>query len=112
MANLVSRRRYIVDAVREAVKLALDDTAAHILMLVRLYVPVSTGTLRDSYQVNEVQQLWLQIGTAILYAKFQELGFHHYRSGKFIQNPHLIPAVYQSEGFFATALERRLKEIQ
>jgi len=45
------------------------------------------------------------------YAVYQELGFHHWISGQFIQNPYLVPAVEQVSGeYFSPGTWRRLFE--
>jgi len=58
--------------------------------------PVATGFMRDQLQVVEYPEL-TKLGFIVIcdvpYAIFQELGFHHWRSGAWIQNPFLIPAL-------------------
>jgi len=58
--------------------------------------PVATGRLRDSLKVEEYPQasrLGFIVSSDVEYAIYQELGFHHWRSGAWIQNPFLIPAL-------------------
>jgi hypothetical protein len=60
----------------------------------RALAPVDTSAL-----VNSISEEYpggnvlARINVFQDYGLYQELGFHHYRSGQFIQNPFLIPAV-------------------
>jgi hypothetical protein len=55
--------------------------------------PFETGYLRSTIMPREISRLeyWVEAGPE--YAIYQELGFHHYLSGVFIQNPFMVPAV-------------------
>lgn len=106
MAKLVSRLRVISDGADEAVSLALHDTAAFILTLIRIFAPVDTGFLRDSYQKETVSQLYILIGTMVNYSIHQEFGTDR-QPGK----PHLIPAFAQSELFFRNRVSERLRNL-
>ncbi|MBV9215938.1 MAG: HK97 gp10 family phage protein [Acidobacteria bacterium] len=108
MSIKVSKLTFLADVADDIAAEALMATAEFILTLIRLYAPVKTGALRSSYEIQEESPLSLIIGTWILYAKYQEIGFHHYQSGKFIQNPHIVPAFFQGESFFARAVERAI----
>ena len=55
--------------------------------------PVDTGALKNSIMARAVWNLLWQISSPMEYAIYQELGFHHWKSGAFIQNPFLIPAL-------------------
>jgi hypothetical protein len=106
MAKLVSKLRAIAEGSDEALSLALHDAANFILMLIRLYAPVDTGWLRDSYKKESVNQLHILIGTMVNYSLFQEFG-----SSRQAGTPHVIPAFLQSEQFFMTAFESRVKNL-
>ena len=58
--------------------------------------PVATGRLRDSLKVEEEPKsggLGYIVSSDCPYSLYQELGFHHWLSGAWIQNPFLIPAL-------------------
>jgi hypothetical protein len=63
--------------------------------------PVDTGLLKSSIELQYPGgDVLARIQTNIEYGKYQELGFHHYISGKFIQNPFLVPAIEMNTGIF------------
>jgi len=43
------------------------------------------------------------VADGVHYGIYQEMGFHHWRSGQFIQNPFMVPAVEQVRGGFVKA---------
>ncbi len=106
MARLVSRLRVISEGADAAVAIALHDTANFILTLIRVYAPVDTGWLRDSYEKESLSLLHILIGSAVNYSLFQEFGTSR-QPGK----PHIRPAFLQSEGFFKSAVASRLKNL-
>jgi hypothetical protein len=57
------------------------------------YAPWETGYLRTTIMPKEISRLvyWVEAGPE--YAIYQELGFVHWLSGAFIQNPFMVPAV-------------------
>lgn len=107
MAKLVSRLRVISEGADAAVALALHDTANFILMMVRVYAPVDTGFLRDSYKKESLSLLHILIGSMVNYSLFQEYGTS--RGTKF--TPHLRPAFWQSSDYFKAAMVSRLKNL-
>ena len=64
-------------------------------------VPTDTFDLKESilttYPGGDVIA---RIQTNVPYGKYQELGFHHYKSGAFIQNPYFIPSIEQHTGVY------------
>lgn len=106
MAKLVSRLKVISEGADAAVAVALHDTANFILLLIRIYAPVDTGWLRDSYQKESLSLLHILIGSAVNYSLFQEYGTSR-QSGK----PHIRPAFMQSESYFKSAMVARLKNL-
>lgn len=106
MAKLVSKLGLIARASDEAAAVALHDTAAFILTLIRVYAPVDTGWLRDSYQKESIGPLHVLIGSMVDYAIYQEYGTSR-QSGK----PHVTPAFHQATGFFKQALAARIKNL-
>jgi hypothetical protein len=96
----------ISDGADAAVALALHDTAAFILTLIRVYAPVKTGWLRDSYKKESLSLLHTLIGSMVNYSVFQEFGTST-QSG----TPHIIPAFNQSGLFFQDRLIERLKNL-
>lgn len=55
--------------------------------------PVDTGALKNSIMARAVWNLLWRVSSPMEYAIYQELGFHHWKSGAFIQNPFLVPAL-------------------
>jgi hypothetical protein len=55
--------------------------------------PFDTGALRNSIMAESVGKLRWQVHDGVEYGIYQELGFHHFLSGAFIQNPFMIPAL-------------------
>jgi hypothetical protein len=67
----------------------------------RILAPVDTGALRNSIKDEYPgMPILARINVWQYYGLFQELGFHHWRSGEFIQNPFLVPAVEHFAGMF------------
>jgi hypothetical protein len=66
----------------------------------KTYSPIDTGYLRSSIIDEPMGNAWHRINVDAYYGIYQELGFHHWKSGKFIQNPFLIPAVEEVSGKF------------
>jgi HK97 gp10 family phage protein len=106
VAKLISRLSFLADHIDEAVSLALHDTADFILTLIRLYAPVQTGWLRDSYKKESVAQLHILIGTMVNYALFVEFGTH--KAGA---QPHITPAFHQAREFFWKMVIIRAEEL-
>lgn len=106
MAKLVSRLVFIAEHSPEAASLALHDTANHVLSLVRLYVHVITGWLRDSYRKESVAQLHIIIGTMVDYAVWEELGTMTRKA-----HYHLTPAFAESERYFQETFAKYLKNL-
>lgn len=106
MAKLVSRLHVIADESEEAVSVALHDTANFILTLIRAFVPVDTGWLRDSYKKESVAQLHILVGTMVNYSLFQEFG-----TSRMAAQPHVTPAFGQAAPFFEAQLRERLKNL-
>ena len=55
--------------------------------------PYDTGYLLSSIHTDPIEVSWMRISVDANYAIYQELGFTHYISGQFIQNPFLTPAI-------------------
>lgn len=73
----------------------------------RALAPVDTGALSASMATEHQESAWYRIGPTVgagqggpAYAIYQELGFTHWISGQFIQNPYLTPAVEMIAGEF------------
>lgn len=107
MAKLVSRLNVIAEGADEAVSLALHDTANFILNLIRIYAPVDTGWLRDSYQKESLSQLHILVGSMVFYSIFQEYGTS--RGIKF--TPHVTPAFHQAQAIFRANLVKYMKDL-
>jgi hypothetical protein len=55
--------------------------------------PVDTTALATSINAKPVQTLLWRVSDGMEYGIYQELGFHHWLSGRFIQNAFMVPAV-------------------
>ena len=59
--------------------------------------PIDTGLLKATIEVKSMDtsedNKKVVVGDSVPYGRFQELGFHHRDSGKFIQNPFLRPSL-------------------
>ena len=55
--------------------------------------PVDTAALANSIHPEQQAQFLWRIQDGVEYGVYQELGFRHFGSGAFIQNPFMIPAV-------------------
>jgi hypothetical protein len=108
MARIESNLMRIVERVDPAVHIALQDTANFVLTLVRVFAPVDTGWLRDSYRKEVVTPTHIIVGSMVNYALFQEYGTP---SRPIRYTPHLTPAFHQAGKTFERALAARLKDL-
>lgn len=106
MAKLQSKLPQIAKQAEQAAAIVIQETANYVLTLIRLYAPVDTGFLRDSYEKQSISQLHIVIGTAVFYSVFQEYGTSR-QSG----TPHFTPAFMQAESFFKKELIKRIKDL-
>ena len=104
--KLVSKLNKIAANVETEAAIAIQDTAQFILSLIRLYAPVDTGWLRDSYKKEDVAMLHILIGTMVNYSVFQELGTSRAQA-----QPHLVPAFHGAEAVFQKNLLARMKNL-
>lgn len=61
--------------------------------LAKALAPVKTGALRDSIDVDKVGPNRCLLHDGVPYGKYQELGFVHEKTGQFIRNPFMEPAL-------------------
>ena len=61
--------------------------------LAKALAPVKTGALRDSIDVAQAGPLSCVIFDGVPYGKYQEFGWVNPQTGKFTQNPFMIPAL-------------------
>jgi hypothetical protein len=101
-----NRLRLIADKGPEVMGLAVQDTADFMLNMIRIYAPVDTGWLRDSYQKESVGLLTVLVGTMVNYSLAQEFG-----TGNMSGTAHFIPALVQAESFFALSVARRFENL-
>lgn len=59
----------------------------------RVLAPVDTGALRDSIRVKHSGWMNAHVRDAVYYGVYQEIGFYHWITGKWIQHPFLYPAL-------------------
>lgn len=77
----------------------------------KVKAPYDTGNLKNSLHTEQKGELLWWVRDGVEYGVYQELGFHHWKSGAFIQNPFMVPAVESSQGHYTAlwvALFRRL----
>ena len=55
--------------------------------------PVDTGNLKGSIKAKDHGKLLWWVEAWPDYGLYQELGFRHWITGQFIQNPYMVPAV-------------------
>jgi len=94
-----------------AVRDVLYEYAQLIEDRAKAWAPVETGELRDSIYVEVIDggvRIHAGEGLPDGRAKFQEYGFHHYQTGKWIQNPYARPAMESYKRQFREALKRAL----
>ena len=67
----------------------------------KVRAPVDLGALKDSLitEPKGKNKYWVQDG--VEYGIYQELGFNHWISGKFIQNAFMVPAVENVRKYLA-----------
>ena len=65
------------------------------------------GALRDSIYSRRIAALKYEMVVGMAYGIFQELGFYHWQTGQFIQNPFIKPAI--DEGL--SLMEQKIKRI-
>lgn len=71
-----------------------NDIGNKILTESKILCPVDTSNLVNSAKLDfPGGKVLARISYEPKYGLYQELGFHHWRSGKFIQNSFLLPAV-------------------
>jgi len=58
----------------------------------QMKAPVDTGALRNSIRIEKVSDGVWRVLDGVEYGIFQELGFRHRGSGRFVQHPFMVPA--------------------
>ena len=71
----------------------LMQLAQPIVQEAKRLAPVKTGALRQSIKARLSGWLNVQVQDGVNYGVYQELGFYHPISGRWIQNPFLFPAM-------------------
>ena len=61
--------------------------------LAKALAPFKTGALRDSIDIDKAGPMSCMLYDGVPYGKFQEFGFVHEKTGQFIQNPFMMPAL-------------------
>lgn len=106
MAKLVSRLTFIANQADNVVADAINETADFILMMIRIFAPVDTGRLRDSYKKQFVSPLNILIGSSVNYSIYQEFGTSRQRG-----TPHLIPAMNLGEQFLKNKIIAKMNSL-
>jgi hypothetical protein len=58
----------------------------------KMRAPVDTSALRNSLHTEQQEEAWYRVSDGVDYGIYQELGFRHHGSGRFIHNPFMVPA--------------------
>lgn len=76
--------------------------------------PKKTGALAKSLWARalDASRLLWAIGDGVRYGVFQEFGFSHAISGKFVQNPFVVPAIKGNSIFLEEALREEFKALK
>lgn len=106
MSKLVSRLTVIGNAANSEMSAALIETADFIIGMIRVFAPVDTGRLRDSYKKQILTPLHIVIGSMVLYSIYQEFGTSRQRG-----TPHVIPAFLQGESHFNKVVAKRMSNL-
>lgn len=105
---LASLKNIPIDKLQKADKiiyagaLAIENDAKH-------FAPVDGNFLRASIHTEKEKFLEASVKDGVYYGVFQEYGFTHYKSGKFIQNPFLGPAAAINKDNIQNWLRETLK---
>ena len=95
--------RMIADAPGEFSRIARTSAFA-IQGDAAMLAPYDTGALSAGIHVEEKSATLYWVADSVDYGIYQELGFIHYRSGQFIQNPFMVPAVEKERARFNHAI--------
>ena len=106
MAVLRSDLTKIAGKAGEAAKRALLRTGADVVAMTKQLAPVDTGKLQHSYGAVPVSSQEVHVGTDVEYAIFQEFGTVHMPA-----QPHLTPAMQQSEVTFQARLKQEIEAL-
>ncbi len=104
--KLVSRLNVIADSAPKALGEALDETAIFILNWIRIFAPVKTGQLRDSYEIQKENLLHVLIGSGLIYSKYQEWG-----TSRQAGTPHVAPSFALGENFLRQKVYEKMTAI-
>jgi hypothetical protein len=89
-----------------------DSAVSKIAFLVegmaKQIAPHDTYDLRQSINTKREGMGHYIVQDGVHYGIYQELGFHHYRSGAWIQNPFMIPSLESARPKFARQLKLEL----
>lgn len=80
---------------------AIRTLAFRVVGEAKTRTPVDTGALRNSITVEDKSRGRYWVKDGMEYGIYQELGFTHPGSGRFIQNAFMIPAVEQVRRYVA-----------
>lgn len=90
----------------------VDNVVSKIAFLVegmaKQIAPHDTYALIQGINTKKVANAHYRIQDSVHYGIYQELGFHHYRSGAWIQNPFMIPSLESARPKFARQLKLEL----
>lgn len=78
----------------------VKESAFGVETVAKIVCPKDTHNLKNNIGARQVGQFSWLVEDGTEYGVYQELGFHHWRSGQFIQNPFMVPAVEKERPIF------------
>lgn len=94
---------------REEIRKNLNITRLEIENTARRMAPKDSGLLKASIGSEMVNDEEAIVFDGVFYGFYQEVGFHHWKSGKFIINPFLRPAFEIGKKKFEERMKKVLK---
>lgn len=79
--------------VEDEIQRNLMKLAQPVVQEAKKLAPVKTGRLKASIAARLAGWLQVMVKDGVPYGIYQEIGFYHWISGKWIQNPFLFPAI-------------------
>ena len=99
--NLIRKSPGAADAAASQIAFTVEGMAKRL-------APHDTYALRQSINTEKVENARYHVQDGVRYGIYQELGFHHFASGAFIQNAFMVPSVEGQRSKFVPALVREI----
>jgi len=93
---------------------AIQTSAKLVAQNAKLLAPVKTGRLKESIVSEKIADKVARVRDGVPYGVYQEMGFFHWKSGRFIRNPFLEPSIFavlsQMEDRITYSIERLVRK--